>query len=85
MDQNLIDGARRILSTYCEGLGAQDTLTLFLVSGEKLTIKSGAAQDELSEWFDLVDVHDNDISVRLDQVAAIRHVEGGGGATAMVI
>lgn len=77
MNDNLLDSTRDLLSRYCESMEENDALTIILVSGETLRIKSAAAQDAPSMWFDLVDAGDNDISVRLDQIAAVRSEEGG--------
>lgn len=78
MDDELIEGTRSMLAAYLEGLAEGAQLTLYLVSGQKLHIKRDPGQGDPSIWYDLIDVGDNDISVRLDQIAAIRDFEGGG-------
>lgn len=83
MDNETIAVVRDTLGRYCEAMGKNEILTLYLVSGAELHIKSAPRQDEQSIFVDLIDTLDNDLSVRLDQIAAIRSVEGG--ATAMVI
>lgn len=84
IDKELIEDVRKTLAAYLEGLAASDTLTLYLVSGEKLHIKGAPGQDIHSIWYDLTDIDDNDISVRLDQIAAIRDV-GKKAPTAFVV
>ena len=77
MDQAFLDKVRGTLEAYIDGHTANDVLTIFLTSGEKFKVQRSPGQAEGSIFFDFVDTDDNDVSVRLDQVAAIKSAEGG--------
>lgn len=84
VNEELLDSIRTTLTAYLEGLSADGSLTLYLVSGEKLHIQGAPGQGEPSIWYDLIDVSDNAVSVRLDQIAAIREVEDAGAMPIIV-
>lgn len=85
MDEKLIEAVRTALALYVDGKGTEDTLTIHLINGEKFEVHSCPGVDEISIWFQFIDRNDDDVSVRFDQIAAIRAVEGGAAPRAMVM
>ncbi len=77
MDEKFLEAVRTALAVYVDGHGDEDVLTIHLINGEKFDVQNAPNVDEASIWFDFVDRNDNDVSVRLDQIAVIRAIEGG--------